>query len=56
MKNELKANEENYNASGLSPMIKISHYDNDKHIKTDIFPITHFLDQSSKDIKSIQYS
>ena len=28
-----------------SPIIKISHYDEDKHVKTDIYPISHFLDR-----------
>tara|TARA_B100001564_G_C20187158_1_gene466733 strand:+ start:381 stop:578 length:198 start_codon:yes stop_codon:yes gene_type:complete len=56
MKEEFKANEKNYNLSTLNPMIKISHFEKDKHVKTDVYPISHFLDHSSKEIKNIKYS
>ncbi len=39
-----------------NPVIKITHFDNDKCVKTDIYPISHFLDRSSREIKSIVYS
>ncbi len=38
------------------PIIKISHYDEDKHVKTDIYPISHFLDRESKNMKVVRYS
>ena len=56
MKEEFKANEKNYNLSTLNPMIKISHFEKDKLVKTDVYPISHFLDHSSKEIKNIKYS
>ena len=57
MNKELKSKEINHGFSNVSPMIKISHFDNDdKHIRTDVFPVTHFLDKSSDEIKSIKYS
>ena len=39
-----------------SPMIKITHYENDKTIKTETFPIIHFLDSVSKGLKKISYN
>ena len=39
-----------------NPVIKITHFDNDKLVKTDVYPISHFLDRSSREIKSIVYS
>ena len=40
----------------IKPIIKITHYDNDICVKTDVYPISHFLDRSSREIKSIVYS
>ncbi len=57
MKEEFKLKKEKYNLSNLNPIIKISHYDDDdKHIKTDTFPVTHFLDDESRNIRVIRYS
>ena len=39
-----------------NPVIKITHFDDDKCVKTDIYPISHFLDKSSREIKTIVYS
>ena len=39
-----------------NPVIEITHFDNDKFVKTDVYPISHFLDRSSREIKSIVYS
>ena len=39
-----------------NPVIKITHFDNDKLVKTDVYPISHFLDKSSREIKSVVYS
>ena len=39
-----------------SPVIKITHFDNDKCVKTDVYPISHFLDKSSREIKTLVYS
>ena len=47
MKQQIKSTEENLNMSRLNPVIQITHFDNDKHVKTDVYPITHFLDQKS---------
>ena len=44
------------NIINSNPVIKITHFDNDKCVKTDIYPISHFLDRSSREIKSIVYS
>ncbi len=55
--NELLKSKENIgNIRNLNPVIKISHFDDDKHVKTDIYPISHFLDKSSREIKSVVYS
>lgn len=56
MKPQIKSTEENLNMSRLNPVIQITHFDNDKHVKTDVYPITHFLDQKSKEIKTLRYS
>ena len=55
MKEEFKK-EMNLGAPSSAPIIKISHYDEDKHIKTDIYPISHFLDSESKKMKVLRYS
>ena len=39
-----------------SVFIEISHYENDKHLKTETFSMTHFLDNSEKDLKKISYN
>ncbi len=46
----------NENVSKLNPVIKISHFDDDKHVKTDVYPVSHFLDKSSREMKSLRYS
>ena len=55
MKEEFKK-EMNLETPSSGPIIKISHYEEDKHVKTDIFPISHFLDRESKNMKVIRYS
>ena len=39
-----------------SPMIKITHFEDDKSVKTETFPIIHFLDSDSKNLKKISYN
>ena len=39
-----------------NPVIKITHFENDKSVKTDVYPISHFLDKSSREIKTLVYS
>ena len=56
MKEQYKSYEANQNMAASNPVIKISHYDDDKHIKTDTFPVSHFLDQTSKEMKTLKYS
>ncbi len=56
MNKELKYNDLDNHMSGLNTVIKISHYDRDKHVKTDVYPISHFLNNRLKDIKTIRYS
>ena len=55
MKEEFKK-EINIGRPNSSPIIKISHYDEDKHVKTDIYPVSHFLDKESKNMRVIRYS
>ncbi|MEE2695008.1 MAG: hypothetical protein VX976_01480 [Pseudomonadota bacterium] len=55
MKQEINNKEFSNSISNLSPIIKISHFNDDKHIKTEVFPISHFLDQSSLEIKKLRY-
>ena len=39
-----------------SPMIEISHFEEDKHIKTETFPLMHFMDSNTRDLKQIRYN
>ena len=56
MKEEIKSNTKNYSVTTLNPMIKITHFDEDKRVKTDVFPLSYFLDYSTKDLKRVRYS
>ena len=56
MKEEMKSNIKNYSVTTLNPMIKITHFDKNKHVKTDVFPLSHFLDNSTKEFKRVRYS
>ena len=55
-KEEIKSNTKNYSVTTLNPMIKITHFDEDKHVKTDVFPLSYFLDHSTKEFKRVRYS
>ena len=44
------------NIINSNPVIKITHFENDKSVKTDVYPISHFLDKSSREIKTLVYS
>ena len=44
------------NIINSNPVIKITHFENDKCVKTDVYPISHFLDKSSREIKTLVYS
>ena len=44
------------NILNSNPVIKITHFDNDKCVKTDVYPISHFLDKSSREMKTVVYS
>ena len=52
----LKPKETTKDIRDLNPVIKISHFDDDKHVKTDIYPVSHFLDKSTREIKTVIYS
>ena len=56
MREEIKSNTKNYSLTTLNPMIKITHFDEDKLVKTDVFPLSYFLDYSTKDLKRVRYS
>ena len=56
MKEEMKSNIKNHSVTTLNPMIKITHFDEDKRVKTDVFPLSYFLDYSTKDLKRVRYS
>ena len=56
MNKHIRSNEVGDNVPNSNPVIKITHFDNDKFVKTDVYPISHFLDRSSREIKSIVYS
>ena len=54
-KNQLKnhkSNEPILNA----PLIKISHFKDDKLLKTETYPVIHFLDSHTNDLKQMKYS
>ena len=44
------------NILNTNPVIKITHFDNDKCVKTAVYPLSHFLDKSSREINTIVYS
>ena len=52
----IRSREIKNNILNSNPVIKITHFEKDKCVKTDIFPISHFLDKSSREIKSVVYS
>ena len=56
MNKHIRSNEVGDNVPNSNPVIKITHFDNDKFVKTDVYPISHFLDRPSREIKSIVYS
>ena len=42
--------------SNNSVYIEISHYDNDRLLKTETFPMTHFLEGFEKEFKKVRYN
>ena len=46
----------NEDVSKLNPVIKVCHFDDNKPVMTKVYPISHFLDKSSREIKSLRYS
>ena len=56
MKNKYQNNIKSDRKIFDTPMIKITHYENDRSIKTETFPIIHFLDNVSKGLKKISYN
>ena len=56
MNKHIRSGEIKDNILNSNPAIKITHFDNDKCVKTDIYPISHFLDKSSREIKTLVYS
>ena len=39
-----------------SVYIEISHYDNDRLLKTETIPMTHFLEGFEKEFKKVRYN
>ena len=56
MNKYIRSNKIKDNVLNSTPIIKITHFDNDKFVKTDTYPISHFLDKTSREIKSVLYS
>jgi len=56
MNKYIRSNEVGDNVPNSNPVIKITHFDNDEFVKTDVYPISHFLDRPAREIKSIVYS
>ncbi len=56
MNKYIRSGEIKDNIFNSNPLIKITHFENDKCVRTDVYPISHFLDRSSREIKSIVYS
>tara|TARA_B100001996_G_scaffold213778_1_gene164180 strand:- start:212 stop:385 length:174 start_codon:yes stop_codon:yes gene_type:complete len=50
--NNFESDGQNLNA----PIIKISHYEDDKLLKTETYPVVHFLDFNSHQFKKVNYS
>ena len=38
------------------PVIKISHYEDDKLLKTETYPVGHFLNLGEGNIKKVKYN
>lgn len=56
IKNKYDKNNFNEKLSSSSVFIEISHYEDDKLLKTETFPMTHFLDTSENEFKKISYN
>ena len=56
MNKYIRSGEIKDNIFNSNPLIKITHFENDKCVRTDVYRISHFLDRSSREIKSIVYS
>ena len=56
VKNKYDKNNFNEKLSCSSVFIEISHYEEDKLLKTETFPMTHFLGSSEKEFKKISYN
>ena len=55
-----KQNQKNVNVDDMlncnSVFIKISHYDKDKLLKTETFPMIHFLEAFESEFKKVRYN
>ncbi len=49
-------NEDSNNVSGHYTYIEISHYDDDKLLKTETYPLSHFLEGFEKEFKRVRYN
>ena len=56
MNKYIRSREIKDNIINSNPVIKITHFDNNKCVKTDVYPISHFLDKTSREIKTLIYS
>tara|TARA_B100000029_G_scaffold478795_1_gene525237 strand:+ start:1126 stop:1299 length:174 start_codon:yes stop_codon:yes gene_type:complete len=54
--NKAISKEESNNVSGHYTYIEISHYDDDKLMKTETFPLSHFLEGFEKEFKRVRYN
>ena len=46
----------NEHVSKLNPVIKVCHFEDNKPVETKVYPISHFLDKSSREMKTVVYS
>jgi len=55
----LNSETKNFKSDGQNlntPVIKISHYEDDKLLKTETYPVVHFLDFNCHQFKKVNYS
>ena len=50
------SNENTASTTGNYTFIEISHYDNDKLLKKETYPLTHFLEGFEKEFKRVRYN
>ncbi len=56
LKNYASENNQKNAVKGNSTFIEIKHYEDDKLLKTETYPLTHFLEGFENDFKKVTYN